>query len=109
MTHHDLEAALTWDDDLLTSIAGRPPGMSRRVRLGEPADEGFGLLEGGHDGGWTLCIPAGAHAQAAVGEHALDLSRLRLEPSGERRLPLCAGLTARVEMGDFRFEVRPTA
>ena len=106
MHHHDLEAALTWDDDRLSGAVFGRPGMSRRLRLEEPERDGFGLLETGDDGCWILCIPAGASASAQLEGRSVDLRGLRVEPSGERRLPICAGLSARVEMGDFRFEVR---
>jgi hypothetical protein len=79
--------------------------VRRKVRL-EDRSEGFGLLEPDAEG-WTLCIPYGAEAEARVGSQPIDLHRLALEPSGERRLRVCAGLSARVRMGDFRFEVQP--
>lgn len=101
------EAALTWDDELLTFLPEPAHGVRRRVDLDE-GGEGFGLLEpDGH--GWTLCIPDGAEAEACVGDAPIDLATLSLDASGERRLRLCAGLTARVRMGEFRFEVRPAA
>ncbi|GAB5540340.1 MAG: hypothetical protein RLO52_32450 [Sandaracinaceae bacterium] len=93
-------AELTWSD-----AAGT--GLCRRLRLDE-ATEAFGLLERDGDG-WSLCIPDGAEAEARVDERPLDLRTLFLDPSGERRLPLRAGLEARVLMGGFRFELRPDA
>ncbi|HJL17661.1 MAG TPA: hypothetical protein RMH99_18500 [Sandaracinaceae bacterium LLY-WYZ-13_1] len=103
MSHTTFEAALSWDDP------GEPvTEMVRRLELDRASDAAFGLLERGPTG-WTLCIPDGAEAAAVVDEEIVDLGRLHLEPSGERHLPVRAGLRARVRMGSFRFEVRPTA
>ena len=79
-----------------------------QFHLVREATEAFGLLERDGDG-WSLCIPDGAEAEARVDERPLDLRTLFLDPSGERRLPLRAGLEARVLMGGFRFELRPDA
>lgn len=92
-------AELSWSED--------GTGLRRRLRLDE-ATEAFGLLERDRDG-WSLCIPSGAEAEARVDARPVDLRTLWLEPSGERRLPLRAGLEARVRMGAFRFELRPVA
>lgn len=104
---HSFDAALTWTDHALAFLSEEERGLRRRVTLEERGD-GFGLLEPEPDG-WTLCIPAGADAEARLGEAPIDLGALSLEPSGERRLPLCVGLSARVTMGEFRFEIRPAA
>ncbi len=108
------EAALTWEDDLLSFLAeddlrglGVRQGVRRRVDLREHG-ESFGLLEPDAQG-WTLCIPAGAEAEVRVGDAPVDLDAVSLDASGERRLRVCEGLSARVWMGEFRFEVRPTA
>jgi hypothetical protein len=101
------DAALTWTDPALAFLSEEERGLRRRVTLEERGD-GFGLLEP-ETHGWTLCIPAGADVEACLGEAPIDLDTLSLEPSGERRLPLCAGLRAKVTMGEFRFEIRPAA
>lgn len=101
------EAALTWEDELLAFLPTNQTGVRRHVTL-EDRGEGFGLLERDAEG-WTLCIPDGAEAVASVGGTPVDLARLSLDASGERRLRLCAGLRARVRMGDFRFEVGPAS
>lgn len=102
----DFEAALTWEDELLAFLP-EAHAVRRHVTL-EERGEGFGLLE--PDAlGWTLCIPDGAEAEASVAGAPIDLGALALDASGERRLRLCAGLYASVRMGEFRFEVAPTA
>ncbi len=101
------EAALTWDDELLAFLPSSTPGMRRQVVL-EERGEGFALLEADAVG-WTLCIPDGAEAVATVGGTPVDLSQLSRDAAGERRLRVCAGLRARVSMGDFRFELTPAA
>lgn len=95
------DAALRWDAPTLFA-----PEVRKRVHLGE--GESFGLLER-VEGGWALCIPSGAHAEASVDQRPVDLDRLRLDPSGERRLELCEGLRARVWMGEFCFELTPSS
>lgn len=102
--HTAFEAALTWEDELLACLSEPGTGVRRRVELDERG-EGFGLLEADAEG-WTLCIPDGAVVEARVGDALIDPCALSLEASGERRLRVCAGLTARVHMGEFRFEVR---
>jgi hypothetical protein len=99
------EAALTWEDELLAFLPSDRAGVRRQVRLDEKG-EGFGLLEPDAEG-WTLCIPYGAEAVATVGGTPVDLATLSLDASGERRLRVCAGLRARVRMGEFRFDVEP--
>ena len=101
------EAALTWDDELLAFLPEARCRVQRHVRLDERG-EGFGLLEADAEG-WTLCIPDGAELHASVGNTPVDLSHLSLDASGERRLRVCAGLQAQVRMGDFRFEIHPSA
>jgi len=101
------EAALTWDDELLAFLPEARCRVQRRLRLDERG-EAFGLLEADAEG-WALCIPHGAEVEASVGSSEVDLSRLSLDASGERRLRICAGLRAQVRMGAFRFEVRPTS
>lgn len=99
------EAALTWEDELLAFLP-TTPGVRREMRL-EERGEGFGLLE--PDAlGWTLCIPDGAEAEVSVDEAPIDLRSLRFDASGERRLRVCAGLRARVSLGQFRFELHPS-
>jgi hypothetical protein len=97
------DAELRWDPPPFVPEVG----LKKRVVL-ETSGEGFGLLDCASDG-WALCIPDGAQAEASVGETPVDLGRLRLEPSGERRLLLCAGLRAKVRMGEFSFELAPSA
>lgn len=103
-----IEAALTWEDELLAFLP-QPAhgGVRRRLDVAERG-ESFGLLEPDAHG-WTLCIPAGAEADLRVGGAAIDLDALSLDASGERRVRVCAGLTAEVRMGEFRFEVRAAA
>lgn len=98
------EAALSWDDELLAFLP-HTARVRKYVRL-EERGERFGLLET-DAGGWTLCIPDGAELEASIDDRPVDGARLTVDASGERRLPLCAGMRARVRMGEFRFEVRP--
>ncbi|MCZ7685691.1 MAG: hypothetical protein M5U28_45690 [Sandaracinaceae bacterium] len=105
--HTTFEAALSWDDELLACLHEAAPAVRRRVEL-EQHGEGFGLLEPDAHG-WTLCIPDGALVEARVGDAPIDPCALSLDASGERRLRVCAGLTANVRMGEFRFEVRPAS
>jgi hypothetical protein len=107
MTCTAFEAALTWEDELLAFLPSKQTGVRKRVRL-EERGEGFGLLEQDAQG-WLLCIPDGAEAVATVGGTPIDLAALSLDASGERRLRVCAGLRAQVRMGEFRFELAPTA
>ena len=103
---NSFHAALTWEDERLAFLLpDRRSGLHRRLELAR-GGEGFGLLEPDANG-WTLCIPAGADAEARVDDERLDLAQLSLEPSGERRLRVCAGLRACVSMGEFRFELSP--
>lgn len=99
------EAALTWKDELLAFLPEASPGVRRRLALDEP-DETFGLLEATAQG-WMLCVPTGAEAEVTVDGAAVDLGRITCDASGERRVPLAPGMHARVNMGDFCFEVRP--
>lgn len=99
-----IEAALTWDDELLAFLPEPVRGVRRRLGAAERG-ESFGLLEPDAQG-WTLCIPAGAEASVRVGDAAIDVDALSLDASGERRVRVCPGLTAEVRMGEFRFEVR---
>lgn len=88
--------------ETIEAAISSPEGEVRRL-LRADRSHGFGLLE--HDsGGWTLCIPAGAEA-CCEGE-PVDLRALRLDPSGERRMPYAFGRTAEILMDGFRFEVR---
>ena len=104
------EAALTYRDNALAFLGDPSRTLSLRLPLDASADRGasadaFGLLEG-DAGGWTLCIPDGAEAEVSIDDRALDLARVWVEPSGERRLRLCEGLSAHVRMGEFDFDVR---
>lgn len=98
------EAALTWEDEVLAFLP--TPGVRRRMRL-EERGEGFGLLEPDAQG-WTLCIPDGAEAELSVGEATIDVRSLHADPSGERRVRVCPGLRARISLGEYRFEVKPS-
>jgi hypothetical protein len=109
MQRASFQASLIWTSPELGRAAERVGATSlrRKMELGERG-EGFGLIER-VAGGWALCIPHGAEAKASVAGAPVDLDRLDVEPSGERRLPLCAGLRAEVRMGEYSFEVEPAA
>lgn len=106
------EAALTYRDTALAFLGDPSRTLSLRLPLDPPSSTGpspdagaFGLLEGDARG-WTLCIPDGAEAEVSIDDRALDLAGIWVEPSGERRLRLCEGLSAHVRMGEFDFDVR---
>jgi hypothetical protein len=101
------EAALSWDERATTFLPSAEGRVQRRVGAGDRS-ESFGLLEPDASG-WLLFIPHGARVEATIDEAPIDLDRLVLDASGERRLRVCPGLKAKVDMGEFRFEVRPAA